>query len=101
MDRSDVISLISVSYAKDKIGQQVPAEHAKQVFCAVQSVSVSEFSSAGQLGLRPEYKFTLFAYDYDGQPLVDYCGNRYAVYRTYRAQNEQIELYCERQVGAT
>lgn len=99
MDRSDMLHLITTTYIKDNIGQQVPVEQSTPVFCAVQSISAAEFSSAGQLGLKPEYRFVLFAYDYSGQTLVEYRGVRYSVYRTYLAGNEQIELYCERKAG--
>lgn len=100
MDRSDTLQLITVTYEKDSIGQQMAVEQKKNVFCTVQSISAAEFSRAGQLGLKPDYKFVLFAYDYGGQTLVEYHGARYAVYRTYLAKHEQIELYCERKAGA-
>ncbi len=99
MDRNDVLYLISTIYTPDEIGRQIPAEQRQKVYCAVRSISAAEFARAGQLGLNPERKFLLFAYDYRGQEIVEYHGARYSVYRTYLAENELMELYCERKAG--
>ena len=99
MDRSRVLTLIRVTYTHDDIGQQVPQETRHDVFCNVTSISASEFFDAGRAGLKPEYRATLFVYDYDGEEIVELDGVRYGVYRTYLGRNETIELYLERKVG--
>lgn len=99
MDRSDVLTLISVSYTQDEYMQEIPTETSRDVFCETQSISHDEWFEAGRDGLRPEYSFTVFRYDYNGEPYVEYRGNRYAIYRTYEAKNETIELYVESKVG--
>lgn len=99
MDRSRVLTLIGVTYTEDKIGQQVPQEIRRDVFCNVSSVSASEFFDAGRAGLKPEYRVTMFAPDYDQEGIVELDGVRYGVYRTYLGKNETIELYLERKVG--
>lgn len=100
MDRSRVLTLISTSYEKDDIGQQVPVETRRDVFCNVTSVSASEFFDAGKAGLKPEFRATMFVYDYGGEKTVELDGARYGVYRTYLGRNETIELYLEQKVGA-
>lgn len=99
MDRSRVLTLISVSYTEDDIDQQVPVETRKDVFCNITSVSASEFFDAGRAGLKPEFRATMFVYDYGGEDTVELDGVRYGVYRTYLGRNETIELYLERKVG--
>ena len=99
MDRSRVLTLISVSYTEDSIGQQVPQETPRDVFCNVSSVSASEFFDAGRAGLNPEYRATMFVHDYNGEEIVELDGVRYGVYRTYLGRNETIELYLERKAG--
>lgn len=42
---------------------------------------------------------TMFVGDYNGEKLVEYNGETYAVYRTYLAKNDTIELYVERKGG--
>lgn len=99
MDKSRVLTLISTSYTKDAIGQQVPKEKKRDVFCNVSSVSLSEWSDAGQAGLNPEYRATMFAPDYEGEEIAELDGIRYGIYRTYLGRNEEIELYLERKAG--
>ena len=99
MDRSNVITLINSTYEQDDNG--IWQEHLteREVFCQVQSVSRNEFFEGGRLGMRPEYKFTMFAYDYEEEPLVRYNGKSYSVYRTYYGRNDELELYVQREGG--
>lgn len=99
MDKSRVLTLIRTTYTADKIGQQVPVETRRDVFCNVSSVSASEFFDAGRAGLKPEYRVTMFSPDYDHEEIVELDGRRYGVYRTYLGKNETIELYLERKAG--
>ena len=101
MDRSNIITLIKSTYAADTIGQLVPVERTRDVYCNLRSVTRSEWSAAGQLGLKPELTATMFAPDYEGEELAEIDGVRYGVYRTYIGSNESIELYLERKTGAT
>ena len=99
MDRSNIITLISSTYAADAIGQLVPVERTRDVFCNLRSVTRSEWSAAGQLGLKPELTATMFAPDYEGEEIAEINGVRYGVYRTYRTRSDTIELYLERKAG--
>jgi len=99
MDRSDVINLYSDTITYNAYGVAVKTRTAKQVFCAVNSVTRTEFFDAGRAGLNPEYQITMFAGDYDGETVVGFKGRLYSVYRTYHAKTDVIELYVERQGG--
>ena len=99
MDRSAVINLINVTRAQDDYGVWKSTEVKTQVYCQVGSISQSEFFEAGRNGLNPEYKFTLFFADYNNEPIIEYEGERYAVYRTYLGRNDKLELYVERKGG--
>jgi SPP1 family predicted phage head-tail adaptor len=99
MDRSDVIKLISVTRTQDKYGQFVDTETSRQVYCQVGSITQSEFYEGGRNGLNPEYRFTVFFADYEDETIIEYKGKRYAVYRTYLARNDRLELYVERKGG--
>ena len=94
----DVILLVSVTNTQDRYGVWQKAETTAQVYCKVDSVSQSEFFEAGRNGLNPEYRFTVFAADYNDQDTVVYNNRRYGVYRTYRT-GDYIELYVERKGG--
>lgn len=99
MDRSNVIKLISSTRQQDDYGVWQETLEERSVYCNVQSVSQSEFFEGGRNGLNPEYKFTVFFGDYDGETLVEYEGLTYAVYRTYQRRNDTLELYVERKGG--
>lgn len=99
MDKSRVLILIAESYQEDSIGQQVPQEERREVFCNITGVSSAEFFEAGRAGIRPEYRVTVFAFDYNGETVVELDGVRYGVYRTYLRPDEDIELYLERKAG--
>ena len=99
MDRSRVLTLVAMTYETDDIGQQVPKETKRNVFCNVTSVSASEWYDAGRAGMKAEYRATMFVYDYHGEEIVELDGVRYGVYRTYLGRNEMIELYLERKAG--
>lgn len=99
MDRSDVIKLISVTRTQDKYGQFIDTETSRQVYCQVGSITQSEFYEGGRNGLNPEYRFTVFFADYEDETIIEYKGKRYAVYRTYLARNDKLELYVERKGG--
>lgn len=100
MDRSNVVTLIKETYSSDSIGQMIATEVLRDVFCNVASVTQSEWFQGGQNGLRPEYRVTVFAPDYEGEKIVELNGVRYGVYRTYLRQDENLELYLERKTGS-
>lgn len=94
MTRDVEITLITPSFVLDDWGIPQPnAEATNTVMARIGSVSASEFFEAGRNGLRPEYKFTMFLYDYDGQRELEYDGTRYTVYRTYIGKSDTVELY--------
>ena len=100
MDRSDVIELCTEKKRQDNTGVWRESFISKQVMCQVQSVSRSEFFEGGRNGLNPEYVFTVFFDDYNGEPLVMFKNKMYSVYRTYLRRTDKLELYCERKGGS-
>lgn len=100
MDRSDVIKLIPVTYTVDNAGiQRLTEGEPREVMCQVDSITRAEFFEGGRNGLNPEYRFRLFFGDYQRERIVEYHGERYGVYRTYRGRGDEIELYVERKGG--
>ena len=93
------ITLISESYSKDSIGQHIPTENKKVVFCSIGSISKNEWFDAGRSGLKPEFKVTLPIYNYNNELIAEIDGIRYSIYRTYKGINDIVELYLEKQAG--
>ena len=100
MDRSSTAVLVAVTYTTDNLMQEVATETNTTVYCAIDSVTGTEFAQAGQLGVKPEYRLTMFRYDYNGEQIVILGQTRYKVYRTYQPRKgDDIELYLERSTG--
>lgn len=99
MDRSDVLTLVSVTLAQNDFGVWEETETEREVFCSVESVSRAEYFEGGKNGLVPEYKFVIFFGDYQEEKTVIYNGKAYGVYRTYLGKNDRLELYAERKGG--
>ena len=99
MDRSNIVTLISVKHEKDAIGNHIPVETKRDVYCNIASVSGTEWMEAGRIGIVPQYKLTVFEYDYQGEEIAELNGKRYGIYRTYLGKNENLELYLQRIAG--
>ena len=99
MDRSEVLTLIGTTRTQEEYGIWHEAPARRDVFCQVNSVTRSEFFEAGRNGLNPEFMFSMFAGDYEGERVCEYRGQKYSIYRTYIARNDVIELYAERKGG--
>ena len=98
--QDDAIWLVSATMEQDAIGQQIHMESRRRVLCQIGEISRREWYDAGSHGLKPEIMFRVFCGDYSGEEIVEYNGIRYAVYRTYRTDQDTVELYCERRAGA-
>ena len=98
---NDVLTLYSGAWTKNKYGVEVPPENPtkNEVFCECHSITRNEFFEAGRNGLNPQFEFTVFAGDYNGETVCEYRGQTYAIYRTYKTDDDYIELYVERKGG--
>ena len=97
----DLIQLVSETYAKDKYGVDKPTPTPKEVYARIDSVSSREFFNAGESDIKPEFKITVQADEYGGEKIVTLSGQKYSVYRTYRVNENTLELYVSRKVGTS
>jgi hypothetical protein len=96
MMRADVIDLITENSSAHGVHDAV-TETARTVYCTVRSVTRSEYYSALNAGVQPEFVFVLaLAEDYQGERIVRYRGQRLRVVRTYMTADDGIEITCER-----
>lgn len=95
------MTLVKYTSAQDEYGVWQNTKTARDVYCAVNSVTRQEFFEGGQSGLNPEYRITMFEPDYEGEEELVYKGVAYGVYRTYHAKTDILELYVERKGGVT
>ena len=96
MMRADVIQLVTQNRDAHGVHETV-TETAREVFCTVQSVTRSEYYTALNAGIQPEYVFHLaLAEDYQGERVVRYRDQRFRVVRTYMTADDGIEITVER-----
>lgn len=96
MLRADVIDLITETRSGHGVHEAV-TETARTVYCTVQSVSRTEYYTALNAGIMPEYVFRLsLAEDYQGERVVRFRGQRFRVIRTYVTEDDGIEITVER-----
>ena len=69
MDRSNILTLVKETKSKNEYGVWETKEEKRDVYCNVQSVTASEFFDGGRNGLNPEYRFTIFYADYEGEKI--------------------------------
>lgn len=95
------IKLIKVVETLDSLNQPTKTETSKTIVAEVRSVSRTEYFQGRQGGLVPDLSFLVSVFDYEGEPVAEYNGTRYAVYRTYEADDNYVELYCQVEGGVT
>lgn len=71
MECRSVLKLIKKTYEQDALGQSIPVETSRDIYCNLRSVSRAEWAAAGQLGLNAELVATMFAPDYLGEEIAE------------------------------
>lgn len=103
MDRSTPFYLLANTAEQNANGEFVEKGAPRMVYGDIQSISRAEFFAAGEEGLRAELQIRMFAPDYQGEKIARLEENgawyQFAIYRTYRAKNEILELYLADRVG--
>lgn len=96
MMRADVISLISENRTGHGVHETV-TETERTVYCTVESVRRTEYYTALNVGIQPEFVFKLsLAEDYQNERLIMYHGQKFRVVRTYMTEDDGIEITVER-----
>jgi len=95
------IDLITITTEKDDLNQVVEKlRTSATVMAEIDSVTKSEFYEAGRLGLQPDFRATIYDFEYTDEPIVKWNGKLYSVYRTYYINGaDRVELYCTERGG--
>ena len=77
-----------------------PQEERRMRYCAERSVGQTEVYQAKAEGLNPEIKLVLpHAFDYKGEKRLEYDEERWEIIRTYKNEQNGIELTIQRERG--
>jgi SPP1 family predicted phage head-tail adaptor len=98
MRHKDIVTLITVTYTTDALGNQVADESKKEIFANMFTVSATEFYNAALTGLRPSLMFEIYSFEYAGQTRLEYEGKKYNIIRVTTA-GEKTRLVCEEVAG--
>jgi len=80
---------------KDKYGDPIIKFATSQVFAKQKSISQTEFYQAQTSDFKPEVKFKIADYlDYAGQKYLIHEDMRYKILRTYRTEENELEITC-------
>lgn len=95
------IDLITITTDKDDLNQVVEKlRTSATVMAEIDSVTKSEFYEAGRLGFQPDFRATIYDFEYTDEPIVKWNGKLYSVYRTYYINGaDRVELYCTERGG--
>lgn len=84
---------------KDSQMHPIYKETFREIFCRDESISRSEFYSAGQIGIEIQALVIINPIEYEGEKLVEYQGKRMTIYRRYERSENEMELYLQLVVG--
>lgn len=95
------IDLVEIVTEKDALNQVVEKTRTtKTIYAEINSVSQTEFFSAGRLGFQPSFKAVIYDFEYNAEPIVKYNSKLYSIYRTYYVNGtDRLELYLEERGG--
>ena len=99
---NDLITLIPVEedIQRGSIARQTQERQARTVYARVYPVSEREYYDAAQAGYELTLKADVWAWDWAGERLVEYAGERYRAVRVYENRPRRtVELTCERVKG--
>lgn len=100
IDKTDRITLEAPTYQQDGLNQFVQTGvTTREIFCAVENVHRAEWFAAAQAGMKAQYRVIIWADEYRGETVAILNGVRYSIYRTYRPNGEDMELYLEQKAG--
>jgi len=99
MNRSSVAYLVTESFTRNQYGVMESSATKHKVYVDVTSANQQEWFEGGRNGLNPQYRFTMFSFDYHNEKIIEYQGTQYTVYRTYYRSTDEIELYVELRKG--
>lgn len=92
----EVIGLVTDTPTFDKEGFKISNFTEREIFAGIKSVGRSEFYSAEQVGMTATVIFVINFEDYNKEQKIRHNDFFYKVIRDYKAEEEVIELTCER-----
>lgn len=100
MDYTEVIYLVSKSYADDSIGNKIPTTTKTMIQAKKNNVSTKEFYSAVSVGITPQFEFQIRKSNYNGADLIEYNNVTYHLIRTIDKSITDMVLVIGKKAGS-
>lgn len=98
--RAVELTLLSYTFEKDEIGQEVKIVNKNTVPIIKQtSILLEEYYEANQQGIRPEVRLVISTLNYNQETEFEYMGEHYSVIRTNSSNIDEIALIGSKKVG--
>lgn len=95
----EIYLLTENGFTRDKIGNKIPT-YAKDALLARElPITRNEYYTAGQNNVELARAIIVHPFEYGGQKLVEIDNTTYSITRTYKRNNEEIELYLTQRAG--
>lgn len=95
----EVILLTENGFTRDKIGNKIPTYAKNALLASELPITRNEYYTAGQNNIELARAIIVHPFEYDGQKLIEIDNTTYSVTRTYKRNNEEIEIYLTQRVG--
>jgi hypothetical protein len=100
MRHSDVIYLMVPEVLTDDLGQETPTGNytERMVFANEFEVSTTEFYEAAIKNRKPEKRFEIYTFEYNGETKLKHENKIYTIIRDQK-KGEKTRITCERDIG--
>lgn len=95
----EIILLTENGFTRDKIGNKITIYAKNALLASELPITRNEYYTAGQNNIELARAIIVHPFEYDGQKLIEIDNTTYSVTRTYKRNNEEIELYLTQRVG--
>lgn len=95
----EVILIKDIGFETDELKQQIPITKENTVFCYTTPVTRNEFYSARQNDIQIAEIIIVHPYEYSGEKTVKFNGVRLSVIKTFKLDEEELELTCVEKIG--
>lgn len=90
-----LIYLLESFNTDNEIGDPIRKLNKNPRFAEKLEIGQREFYQATAIGLKPEIKFSIWAFEYNNEMFLEYENRNYKIIKTYeRKEDEKIELTC-------
>lgn len=98
MRHSEIVYLITQTTVADAVGNQTKVDTERKVYANKNDISITEFYNAGVNGMKPEKRFAIKSFEYNGERKLKHENTLYDIIRVSE-KGENTVVTCERVIA--